>query len=173
MSMVPATQIPPERLLAYHPIVVGDQVIIDNEKQIISYNLNSRPGEHAGSASTPVEVAWKTPDLMGTPMASRSPSGLARYTLTAFGDRIYARMGQAPSSAPTMNRMGIGTNVSSASFVVAVSRSQQGHLLWKREASEIPLPKRKVEGGTGTPSSRGRRWPTPGTSTSRSPTGSR
>ncbi|WP_435005252.1 PQQ-binding-like beta-propeller repeat protein [Tundrisphaera lichenicola] len=143
-----ASQIPPERLLAYHPIVVGDQVIVDDDKQITAYNLNSRPGEQFGATTTPVEVAWKTPDLMGTPAAMRGLPGLARYTLTAFGDRIYARIGQPPSSTPTMNRMGIGMGVASTSFVVAVSRSAQGHLLWKREASEIALPKRQAEGGS-------------------------
>ncbi len=65
MGMISATPAPPERLLAYHPIVVGDQVIVDNEKQITAYNLNTRPGDQLPSAAGPVEVAWKTPDLMG------------------------------------------------------------------------------------------------------------
>jgi len=148
MGMVPATQVPPERLLAYHPIVVGDQVIVDGEKQITAYQLNSRPGEHAGSAANPVEVAWRTPDLLGSPMASRGSAGLARYTLTAFGDRVYARMGQPPSSIQMGNRVAFNMGAASTSVVVAISRSAQGHLLWKREASEIALPKRRAEGGS-------------------------
>jgi cellulose synthase operon protein C len=146
----PGAQPPPERLLAYHPIVFGDQVIIENEKQIIAYNLNTRPGDRETPASTTgaVEVAWKTPDLMGGASAQKPSAGLARYTLTAFGDRIFARIGQPPSSSPPMNRMGMGMSPPGPSYIVAVERTQ-GKLLWKREASDIPLPKRQVGGGIG------------------------
>ncbi len=148
MGMVAASAAPPERLLAYHPIVVGDQVIVDNEKQITAYNLNSRPGDQPPSAAGPVEVAWRTPDLMGSPMAGRISTGLPRFTLTAFGDRIFARLGQAPSSLP--GRMGMGGMMGNASSaVVAIDRTAQGKLLWKREASEIALPRRQAGGGAG------------------------
>ena len=141
-------QAPPERLLAYHPIVVGDQVIVDNEKQVTAYNLNSRPGDQPGATTGPVEVAWRTPDLMGTPMPTRGGySGLARYTLTAFGDRIYARIGQPPSSMPSTNRMGMAMGTLSSSYIVAIDRSAQGKLLWRREAAEIALPRRQAGGG--------------------------
>ena len=148
MAMASNPQAPPERLLAYHPIVVGDQVIVANEKQVTAFNLNSRPGDQPASTTGPVEVAWKTPDLMGAPMPPRGTSGLARYTLTAYGDRIFARVGQPPSSMP-MNRMGMGMGMVSTSFIVAVDRSAQGKLLWRREASEIPLPRRQAGGGVG------------------------
>ena len=148
MGMAPASPAPPERLLAYHPIVVGDQVIVDNERQITAYNLNSRPGDQPPSTIGPVEVAWKTPDLMGAPMAGRGSAGLARFTLTAFGDRIFARMGQPPSSVPS--RMGMMTGGNASSAIVAIDRSaREGKLLWKREASEIALPKRQAGGGVG------------------------
>jgi outer membrane protein assembly factor BamB/tetratricopeptide (TPR) repeat protein len=147
MGMAPPSQAPPERLLAYHPIVVGDQVIVDNDKQITAYSLNSRPGDQPVATAAAVEVAWRTPDLMGTPMATRGTSGLARYTLTAFGDRIFARIGQPPSSMPSMTRMGMGMGQPTSSYIVAVDRAAQGKLLWKREASEILLPKRQAGGG--------------------------
>jgi cellulose synthase operon protein C len=150
MGMGATAPIAPDRLLGYHPIVVGDQVIVANERQVIAYNLNSRPGDQAGVSSTPVEVAWKTrEDLIGAPMPIRGNSGLPRYTLTAFGDRIYARLGQPPSSTPPMTRMGIGTTYNSPSFIVALDRSAQGKLLWRREAMEIALPKRQANGGAG------------------------
>ena len=87
---------------------------------------------------------------MGVTTPARINVGLARYTLTSFGDRIYARIGQPPPTAPPMTRMGIRPDrPTSPSFVVAVDRSAQGKLLWKREASEIALPKRRPEGGVG------------------------
>jgi len=41
MSTAP---IPEDRKLAYHPIVLGDQVVICDENTITAYNLNDRPG---------------------------------------------------------------------------------------------------------------------------------
>ena len=50
---------------------------------------------------------------------------------------------------PTMNRMGMGMGMVSSSFIVALDRSAQGKLLWRREASEIALPRRQAGGGVG------------------------
>ena len=146
MTFTPGTPAPPERLLAYHPIVVGDQVIIDNEKQIISYSLNSRPGDQADSGPNVPSKTWATPDLMGAAMATRLNGGLNRYTLTASGDRVFARIGPAPFTMPSMNRMGMPTNQPGNSYIVAVDRGG-GKVLWKREASDVPLPKRQAGGG--------------------------
>ena len=147
-GMGQVSQVSPERLLGYHPIVVGDQVMVVNERQVTAYNLNSRPGDQPGASASAVEVAWRTPDLMGSIMSGRGNSGLPRYTLTAQGDRIYARIGPPPSSTPPMTRMGIGTNSNSPSFIVALARtSHEPKLLWKREASEVVLPKRQAGGG--------------------------
>lgn len=148
MGVGQVAQVAPERLLAYHPIVVGDQVIAVNERQVTAYNLNSRPGDVPGASSSAVEVAWRTPDLMGSPTPTRPSSGLARYTLTSFGDRIYARIGPPPSTMP-MNRGGFGPSFTGTSAIVALDRSAQGKLLWRKEATEIVLPKRQPGGGAG------------------------
>ncbi len=149
-GMGPTPPPPQERLLGYHPIVVGDQVIVANEKQVIAYNLNSRPGDQPGASTTAVEVAWKTrDDLIGATTSARVNVGLARHTLTSFGDRIYARLGQPPPTTPPMTRMGIGPTFTSPSFIIALDRSAQGKLLWRREAMEIALPKRQANGGVG------------------------
>ncbi len=154
-SQVPMTMpnVSGDRLLAYHPIVIGEQVIVADEKSVTAYNLNQRPVEGGAAPSTPV-VAWKHEHQGGgfVAEASRPHHGLARYTLTAFGDRIYARMGPPPPAA--FNGMGMGrmgpSNASSTSFVVALDRSAEGKLLWKRSASEIVLPKRKPDAGNKT-----------------------
>jgi len=150
-----SSSVAPERLLAYHPIVVGDQVLVADDRYISAFNLNSRPGgEGLASASAHVEPAWKTPDLVGTAAANRSTGGLARYTLTAHGNRVFARIGQAPSTTMNMNRMGMGMGMgfggASPSYVVALDRSSPdaGKILWRREAVEIALPKRNAGGGS-------------------------
>ena len=78
---------------------------------------------------------------------ARGSRGLPRYTLTAFGDRIYARMGQPPARSPTMNRMGIGIDGTSASFSSPSTGRPRGKMLWKREAVGDRPAQARAEGG--------------------------
>ena len=85
----------PERLLAFHPIVLGEQVIICDGARVLAYNLNDRPGEGDATAAKLIIPVWKYPpdeDAQIPHARSMSPP-VPRYTLTAFGNRIYARMG--------------------------------------------------------------------------------
>jgi cellulose synthase operon protein C len=136
MSGFPMSPVPPERLLAYHPIVLGDQVIVCDETEVVAYNLNDRPA----SPSTTIKEVWKHEGDQdaSTPQAMRFSSSVPRFTLTVFGDRIYARMG--PTGAPNL---GVGrTGGASQSAIVALDRSAEGKSLWRRTAGEIVLPKR-------------------------------
>ena len=78
------------------------------------------------------------PDLIGATMAGRGTRACPAFTLTAFGDRIYARMGQPPPRCPS--RMGMGTMGNAPSFIVAIDRAAQGKLLWKRRRPRSPCP---------------------------------
>ncbi len=151
---MPATNtgsVPPDRLLAYHPIIVGEQVIISDERTVTAYNLNQRSGNDGAAASATAAIAWKH-EHQGAFVseASRPHHGLGRYTLTAYGDRVYARMGPPPP-APNVGGMGMGrmmpSNAGLNSFIIALDRAAEGKLLWKRSASEIVLPKRKADAG--------------------------
>jgi outer membrane protein assembly factor BamB/tetratricopeptide (TPR) repeat protein len=136
-----ATPNPSERVLAYHPIVLGDQVIICDDKQIVAYDLNERPVADAGS-QTPIPVAWKHEHGgSSTPVATRGGYvGVPYYTLTAFGDRIYARLGP-PGGSVRANMVD-----SLSSVIVAVDQSTDGKLLWKRASKDITLPLRNADG---------------------------
>lgn len=129
----------PEKLLAYHPIVLGDQVIVCDEEQILAYNLNDRPEGVHGSPVGSVKVAWKHDEEAGggVPQATRLTIGVPRFTLTASGQRIYARMGL--TSAPYMGRGGMGVT---QSYLVAVDRATEGKLLWKKPPGDV-VPSRR------------------------------
>ncbi len=125
----------PDRLLAYHPIVLGDQVIVCDDSRILAYNLNDRPDGLAGAAAGSVKVAWRHDEEPsgGSPQARMAVS-VPRFTLTAFGDRIYARMGL--TMVPVMGRMGPGAGTSQ-SYIVAVDRATEGKFLWKKPSTEV------------------------------------
>ena len=140
---------PADRLLAYHPIIVGDQVLVANDHRITAYDLNVRPGEPTAVGSTQAEEAWRTSELAIPKIAGQMISGLPRYTLTAVGNRVYARMGPPAGTSVFPRRMGIPTPSRTPSYIVAVDRASDGKLLWTREATDIALPKRPGDGTSG------------------------
>ncbi len=139
---VPSNQtLPPDRLLGYHPIVLGDQVIVCDGSRVLAYNLSDRPGNRDSGLALAIEPAWKHDPETAAPQAYRTNSGIPRYTLTAVGNRIYARMGAA-----TPSPFGGGRGASfSSSFIIALDWSAQGKLIWMQRSSDLVLPNRAAD----------------------------
>ena len=130
-----------DRLLAYHPIVLGDQVIVADGTQVKAFNLNDRPADSETSVARPVEHAWKYPAENGAevPQARPMPMLIPRYTLTSVGHRIYARMGAM--SLPFMGGMG-SMGARGSSSILALDWNRQGSFLWEVKSASINLPNR-------------------------------
>jgi outer membrane protein assembly factor BamB/tetratricopeptide (TPR) repeat protein len=130
---------PQERLLAFHPIVLGEQVIVCDGAQILAFNLNDRPpADTESSALRVVGPVWKypPPDDAQIPQVRHTGPGIPRYTLTAFGNRIYARMWS--QSAAYFS----GGGARGSSSIVALDWSTQGKLLWEQSSTALALPNR-------------------------------
>jgi len=130
-----------ERLLAFHPIILGDQVIVTDGARVLAYNLNDRPSGAEGNSIRPVDPAWKheRDGSSSSPQATRLPPGIPRYTLTAVGHRIYVRMGAM--SQTFYSRME-GITARGANSILALDWSTQGKLLWEQKSTSIVLPNR-------------------------------
>ena len=130
---------PQDRLLAFHPIVLGEQVIVCDGARVLAYNLNDRPpADTEASALRVVAPVWKYPadDDLQVPQARHTSPGIPRYTLTAFGNRIYARLGSQSAAYSS----GMGSRGSSS--IVALDWSTQGKLLWEQSSTTLSLPNR-------------------------------
>src|SRR5262249_11841875 len=142
----PAPQPASERLLAFHPIVLGDQVLVCDGARVSAYNLNDRPGGPEASEGR-ISPAWRhDPDNgASVPLATRNHTAIPRYPLTAVGSRIYARMGfVSPTTyagrGVRFGPMPIGENGSSS--IVALDWNTQGKLLWELKSANLELPDR-------------------------------
>ncbi len=137
----PTASASPERLLAFHPIVLGDQVIVCDGTQVLAYNLNDRPTDAEGSAPRLIEPAWKHPPDEGVqvPQARLGHAGIPRYTLTAVGHRIYVRMGAI--GTPGLP----GGPARAMSSIVALDWNTQGKLLWEQKSTSLVLPNRRPD----------------------------
>jgi outer membrane protein assembly factor BamB/tetratricopeptide (TPR) repeat protein len=141
-GMTNSTASPQDRLLGYHPIVLGDQVIVSDSSRVLAFNLNDRPGDHDGAGSLLIEPAWKHDPDSSVIQAYKVNSGIPRHTLTAVGSRIYARLGPAtPSPFAGMGR----PSSPSSSYIIALDWSAQGKLLWVQRSSELLLPNRPAD----------------------------
>lgn len=145
---VPTTQ-RPESLLAFHPIVLGDQVLICDGSKVVAYNLGDRPSGSEGGEPRPVAPAWKHDPDDGSriPQAARPYGSIPRFTLTAVGDRIYARMGSSHITHTMTRRGGFGSIDVGVSSIAALDWSTQGKLLWEVKSTLLDLPLR--QGGLG------------------------
>jgi len=135
-----------ERLLAFHPIVLGDQVLVCDGSRVLAYNLNDRPGGADASDGRLTNPAWKydSETVLTAPQASRPYTAIPRYTLTALGHRVYARMGTASTTYPTgrFNGRNFPMGEFGTSSIVALDWNTQGKLLWEVPSVKLVLPNR-------------------------------
>jgi outer membrane protein assembly factor BamB/tetratricopeptide (TPR) repeat protein len=113
------------------PIVLGDLVVVADEERVTAFHLDLRPQGTTDEAVRNEIKAWD--QKLTAPQAPRPGRGAfspARRTLTASGDRIFARLGPA----------GRGGGVLVA---IRSNREIEGKLIWKVAASEIELPARR------------------------------
>ncbi len=134
----------PEQLLAFHPIVLGDQVMICDGSRVLAYNLGDRPSGSEGGEARPVSPAWRHDPENGAPVAptNRSSGAIPRYTLTAAGNRIFARMGQSSTLYLTGRAGRFRESEPGTSSIVALDWNTQGKLLWEKRSADLELPDR-------------------------------
>jgi|GEM_PF-1203649 len=142
--------------LAYHPIILGDLVLVGDESKVWAYPLDggdASPAKPEGAPSAPVDPApvegqvthrWMAEHRFGgvtAPLAQGLPGPPPRFTLTAHGGRLFARLGPSTSYS-----VGYRTRLQ-PSAVVAFDLSREGKKLWIKDARQIPLTNQ--EGGRG------------------------
>ena len=139
MGFAPVAVAPlsPESQLAFFPVILGDQVVVCDEGKILAYHLNARDSAEAAPGQAEEVFAWdqKLRSPYAPPAARTAANASPRFTLTAHGDRIYARLG------------GSGGGGSGGGTIVAVrnNRDVEGKRIWEKTAGEIALPRARAD----------------------------
>jgi outer membrane protein assembly factor BamB len=135
----------PQSLLSVFPIVVGNLVLFSTSNKVFAFDLATgkpawplatrpqnqdstallprEPGEIYSGAKPPEEDV-ATIQGVGLPQAFGAP----RFTLTADGNRLYARLG------PPITLRLEGRSSGGSSYLVCLDLSAQGLLLWRTPA---------------------------------------
>jgi len=108
-------------LLSYHPILVGNLVLVNTQNEIRAYDV--RTGKPAwGNDPVIYRPAEPIAERMhGTP----STLGVARFTMTAHEGLLYARMGDPLTTRPEDNSI-----YHQPSYLVCLDLSSEGRLVW-------------------------------------------
>lgn len=119
----------PAAPLSYHPLLLGDLVLINNQVEILALDVRTgKPAWGHGRAAIyedqlddAARLAFNPPDNLGVP----------RFTMTAHAGRLYARMGSAVTSQPQQRPGG-----EVASCLVCLDLESEGRLMWRTVPEE-------------------------------------
>ncbi|MCG8584412.1 MAG: PQQ-binding-like beta-propeller repeat protein [Pirellulales bacterium] len=111
-----------ERLLSYHPIIVDGLVFVCDDARVMAYDLHT--GKPAWGLTDP--TIYEDDEFADLNSSSLRCVGVPRYTLSAHGDRLFARLGlPATSRPPARARHG------HSSSIVCLDLTAEGRLIWK------------------------------------------
>ena len=115
--------------LSYHPAIVGDLVLVNTAREVLALRLSTgKPawGRTSGAIfRDPIDQT--AADINGPPGTLGTP----RFTLTVFGDKLYALMGSGVTSLPQGQSADIRPG-----YLVCLDLAAEGRLLWKIAAEE-------------------------------------
>lgn len=115
-----------QRLLSYHPLVVGDLILLNDYSRILAYSTTTgKPAwPHNDPKRLPGEFYSDDNAQLVTRMGGRL--GVPRFTMTADRGRLYARMGSQVTSRPLEAFDG-----RSGGYLVCLDLEAEGRQLWK------------------------------------------
>lgn len=113
-----------DHLLSYHPVIVGNMVLVNTADEIRAYQLST--GEPVWGDSP---IVYKLPrnenDARANLRGATPATGAPRFTLTVRDRRVYARMGN-----PVTGRVNEQPFGARHSFVVCVDLEAEAKALW-------------------------------------------
>ncbi len=110
--------------LSYHPLVLGNLVLVNNQVEILAVDLGTGkpvwghrgPAIYEDQFEEAVRALYNPSDNLGVP----------RFTMTAHRGKLYARMGSAVTARPHDASMAGGS-----SYLVCLDLAAQGRLVWR------------------------------------------
>lgn len=117
-------------LLSYHPLVVGNLVLVNNESSIKAYDLLTGKPAFPNAKSPPLIYYDESKASTARPHGPRH-LGVPRFTMTVHGNKLLARMGSCITAiAPEINpQMAPG-------YLVCLDLAAEGKLLWRVEPGQ-------------------------------------
>jgi outer membrane protein assembly factor BamB len=115
--------------LSYYPLLVGDRIFVNDQREI--WAVRAADGRPAWGDTSPVIFREAMEGVVGDASLPSDTLGLPRFTMTAFDNRLFARMG-----SPVTSRSQQPSSATGSSYLVCLDLQAEGKLLWKTTAEE-------------------------------------
>ncbi|MGD0900016.1 MAG: PQQ-binding-like beta-propeller repeat protein [Thermoguttaceae bacterium] len=115
--------------LASHPVVVGDRVFVNDQHEIAAVRLADGEPAWGDAGATVYREPWE--GVQGGLANPPDTLGPARFTMTVYQNRLYARMGSAVTAQPQQ-----ASSPVTPGSLVCLDLEAEGKLLWKAAPEE-------------------------------------
>jgi len=114
----------PYEPLSFHPVVRGNLVLVNNQSQILAIDLKTGRWAWGGSSK---EIYREAPEETEAMLALPSGThGSPRFTLTVFGEKLFARMGASATGRPPS-----AAETGAETSLVCLDLRREGQLVWR------------------------------------------
>lgn len=122
-----------QRLLSYHPLVVGELVLVSNYSQVFAFDRRSgKPAWPADASRAVGEIYADENARLATSRAGRG-LGVPRFTMTAADGKLYAHLGSQVTSHPLESY-----ESRAGGYLICLDLAAQGRLVWKPDGRLLP-----------------------------------
>ncbi len=122
-----------QRLMSYHPAIVGELVLFCNQSQIFAFDRTTGEPAWPGDPARPKgEIYADESARLGSTRMNRG-LGVPRFTLTVHDDKLFARMGSQVTSHPLESY-----ESRTGGYLVCLDLAAQGRLVWKPDGRILP-----------------------------------
>jgi outer membrane protein assembly factor BamB len=110
--------------LSYHPVIVGDLVLINTAREVLAVRLST--GKPAWGRITPAIFRDQFDQAAADLILPSGTLGTQRFTSTIFGDKLYVKIGSGVTNLPQGQ-----STVLRPDYLVCLDLAAEGRLLWK------------------------------------------
>jgi len=118
--------------LSYHPVIVGNLVLVNNQVEILAIDLDT--GKPAWGEGGPLVYRDPFDEAVHALYNPPASLGVPRFTMTAFQGKLYARMGSAITGRPRDPELSAG-----AGYLVCLDLEAEGRTAWRITPPENDL----------------------------------
>ncbi len=119
--------------MSYHPLVVGELVMVNNQSQIFAFDRRTGEPAWPGDAGRPRGEIYTDENARLSTARMNRGLGVPRFTMTAHDGKLYARMGSQVTSQPLESY-----ESRSGGYLVCLDLAAQGRLVWKPDGRILP-----------------------------------
>jgi hypothetical protein len=122
-----------ERLLSYHPVIVGDMLLVNDLEKILAFDVHTGDPVWGDNHTIYPDVPGDARRLDAALGNRRSGSGIGapRFTMTVHNERLYARMGNPVTSHPQNP-----PPRSARGYLVCLDLPRQASAVWTAEPDD-------------------------------------